>query len=50
MPLLAAAAVVLVIAWLIAFLVLHITGALIHLLILVAVVMLVLHFLRKRQS
>jgi hypothetical protein len=47
---LAIIAVVLVLAWLAGFLVLHVSSALIHLLLLVAVVMIVLHFVRGRRS
>jgi len=41
---------VLVVLWLVAWLVLHVTSALIHLLLLVAIVMVVLHFMRRRSS
>jgi hypothetical protein len=43
-------AVVLVIVWLVSFLALHITGALIHLLLVVALISLVIHFVAGRSS
>ncbi len=47
---LAIIAVVLVVLWLAGFLVLHISSALIHILLLVAVVMVVLHFMKGRRT
>jgi hypothetical protein len=43
-------AVVLVIAWLLGFFVLHVSSFLIHILLLIAVVLVVMHFLRGRGS
>ncbi|WP_414694988.1 lmo0937 family membrane protein [Phenylobacterium sp.] len=43
-------AAVLVIMWLLGFLAFHITSAVIHVLLLVAVVMIVLHFVRGRRT
>jgi hypothetical protein len=43
-------AIVLLILWLLGFFVLHVTSALIHILIVVGVIMLVLHFVRGRRS
>jgi hypothetical protein len=45
---LAGLAVLLVILWLLGFLVVHVGGALIHFLLVVAVIVLVLHFVRGR--
>lgn len=42
--------VVLVVAWIIGLGAFHVAGGLIHLLLLVAVVFLVLHFVRRRQA
>jgi hypothetical protein len=42
--------VVLVVAWLLGWGAFHVAGGLIHLLLLVAVVFLVLHFVRRRQA
>ncbi|HET7248867.1 MAG TPA: lmo0937 family membrane protein [Gemmatimonadales bacterium] len=42
--------VVLVVAWIIGWGAFHVAGGLIHLLLLVAVVFLVLHFVRRRQA
>lgn len=42
--------VVLVVAWILGWGAFHIAGGLIHLLLLVAVVLLVLHFVRRRQA
>ncbi len=39
-------ALLLVVLWLCGFLVMHISGALLHLLLVVAIVMLILHFVR----
>ena len=41
---------VLVVAWIIGWGAFHVAGGLIHLLLLVAVVFLVLHFVRRRQA
>ena len=46
----AAIAAVLIILWLLSFFVLHVTSALIHILVVVAVIMLVLHFVRGRRA
>jgi hypothetical protein len=43
-------AILLVVLWLLGFLAFHITTAAIHLLLLIAVVMVVLHFMRGRRS
>ncbi len=43
-------AVVLLVIWLVSFVALHVSGALIHLLLLVALISLVLHFVRGRSS
>lgn len=43
-------AVVLVIVWLVSFLALHISSALIHLLLIVALISLVVHFVAGRSS
>ncbi len=43
-------AAVLIVAWLLGFFVLHISSALIHLLIIVAVIMLIFHFVSGRRS
>ena len=45
---LAAIAAILVILWLLGFFALHVGGALIHILIVVAVIVLILHFVRGR--
>jgi hypothetical protein len=45
---LAGLAVLLVVLWLLGFLVVHVGGALIHILLVVAVIVLVLHFIRGR--
>lgn len=42
--------IVLLAAWLLGFLAFHIAGALIHLLLIVAVICLVVHFVRGRSS
>lgn len=47
---LAAIAAVLVILWLLGFIVLHVSSFLIHLLLLAAVVMVVMHFMRGRKG
>ncbi len=41
---------VLLVAWLAGFLVFHVAGGLIHLLLVIAVIMIVLHFIRGRSS
>jgi hypothetical protein len=41
-------AVILLIAWLLGFVVFHVSSALIHLLIIIAIVMFILHFIRGR--
>ncbi|MDB5446791.1 MAG: family rane protein [Phenylobacterium sp.] len=46
----AAIAGVLLVLWLLGFLAFHVTSAVIHLLLLVAVVLIVLHFLRGRRT
>ena len=43
-------AAVLVVMWLLGFFAFHIAGGLIHILLLVALVMVVLHFVRGRRS
>lgn len=43
-------AVVLVVLWLLGFLAFHVAGGLIHLLLVIAVVMLVLHFVMGRRT
>ncbi len=43
-------AVVLLVIWLVSFVALHVSSALIHLLLLVALISLVLHFVRGRSS
>ena len=43
-------AAVLVVLWLLGFLAFHISSALIHILLLVAVVLIVLHFVRGRRT
>jgi len=43
-------AVVLIIAWLLGFVVFHVSSFLIHILLLIAVIMIVLHFMRGRGS
>lgn len=47
---LAIIAVVLVVLWLLGFLAFHVAGGLIHLLLIVAVVMFVLHFVTGRRA
>lgn len=42
--------VVLVVAWILGWGAFHVAGGLIHLLLLVAVVFLILHFVRRRQA
>lgn len=43
-------AVVLVVLWLLGFLAFHVTSAAIHILLAIAVVMIVLHFMRGRKA
>lgn len=43
-------AALLVVVWLVSFLALHISGGLIHLLLVIAVISLVVHFIRGRSS
>ena len=43
-------AVVLVVLWLLGFLAFHVAGGLIHILLVIAVVMLVLHFVMGRKT
>ncbi|WP_304169832.1 lmo0937 family membrane protein [Phenylobacterium aquaticum] len=43
-------AIVLVVLWLLGFLAFHVTAGFIHLLLIIAVVMLVLHFMRGRSA
>jgi Family of unknown function (DUF5670) len=45
-----AIAVILLILWLLGFLVIHIGGAFIHILIVIAVIVVILHFVRGRRS
>jgi hypothetical protein len=47
---LAIIAAVLVVLWLLGFLAFHVTGGLIHILLVVGIIMLVLHFLRGRSA
>jgi hypothetical protein len=42
--------IVLLVAWLLGFLAFHIAGSLIHLLLIVAVVSLIVHFMRGRSA
>jgi hypothetical protein len=42
--------IVLVVAWLLGFLAFHVAGSLIHLLIIVAVISLIVHFVRGRST
>ncbi|MBV8970743.1 MAG: lmo0937 family membrane protein [Sphingomonadaceae bacterium] len=43
-------AVVLIVIWLVSFVALHVSSALIHLLLLIALISLVLHFVRGRST
>jgi hypothetical protein len=43
-------AVILVVGWLLGFFVFHVTGFLIHILLIIAVIMIVMHFVRGRGS
>ncbi len=43
-------AIILLVAWLLGFLVFHVASGLIHLLVVVAVVLFVLHFVRGRRT
>jgi hypothetical protein len=45
-----AIAAILLVLWLLGFLVIHIGGALIHILIVIAVIVVILHFVRDRGS
>ncbi len=47
---LAIIAAVLVVLWLLGFLAFHVAGGLIHILLVVGIIMLVLHFLRGRSA
>jgi len=47
---LAAIAAVLVIIWIISFFALHVTSALIHILLIIAVISLIMHFVRGRRA
>jgi membrane-bound ClpP family serine protease len=47
---LAILAAILIVLWLLGFLAFHVTGGLIHILLVVGVIMLVLHFLRGRSA
>lgn len=47
---LAAIAVVLAVLWALGFLAFHVTSAVIHLLLLIAVILIVLHFVRGRRA
>ena len=42
--------IVLLLAWLLGFLVFHVAGSLIHLLLIVAVISLIVHFVRGRSA
>lgn len=46
---LATIAIVLVVLWLLGFFAFHVTAAFIHLLLIIALIMIVLHFLRGRR-
>jgi hypothetical protein len=48
-PMLLILAIILLIAWLCGFLVFHVTSALIHLVVVVAVILFILHFVRGRR-
>ena len=50
LPMFAILAIIFVVLWLGGFLAFHITSAAIHLLLLIAVVLIVLHFVRGRRS
>jgi hypothetical protein len=43
-------AAILILAWLLSFVVFHVTSALIHLLIIIGVIMLIVHFVRGRRG
>lgn len=43
-------AAILVVVWLVSFLVLHVTSALIHILLVIAVIAFVVHFIRGRRT
>ena len=46
---LATIAIILIVLWLLGFFVVHVGGALIHILLLIGIVVLVLHFVRGRR-
>jgi hypothetical protein len=46
---LATIAIILIVLWLLGFFVVHVGGALIHILLLIGIVVLVLHFIRGRR-
>ncbi|MEG3154995.1 lmo0937 family membrane protein [Sphingomonas sp. RB1R13] len=46
---LATIAIILIVLWLLGFFVVHLGGALIHILLLIGIVVLVLHFIRGRR-
>jgi hypothetical protein len=43
-------AIILLVAWLCGFLVFHVTSAMIHLLVIIAVILFILHFVRGRRT
>ncbi len=43
-------AIILLIAWLCGFLVFHVTSSLIHLIIVIAIILFILHFVRGRRA
>ena len=43
-------AAILILAWLLGFIVFHVSSALIHLLIIIGIIMLVVHFVRGRRG
>jgi Family of unknown function (DUF5670) len=45
-----AIAAILLVLWLLGFLVIHIGGALIHILVVIAVIVVIIHFVRGRRS
>jgi hypothetical protein len=50
LPMLATIAIILIVLWLAGLLVFKTAGALIHILLVIAIIMLVLHFVRGRRS
>ncbi len=46
---LATIAIILIVLWLLGFFVVHVGGALIHILLLIGIIVLVLHFIRGRR-